>query len=83
MAGGGVEAVSTPLPIVGDFYRDKYGDTATYRNPRMIRITEVLPNGIRAEVVKMMDGTVPEKPRFTTLQFKTLRAAYVLWDTSD
>lgn len=66
--------------VVGNVYRDKYGDSATYRNPRKIRVVEVLLDGVRAEVIKNSDGSDLKKPRLTTVMFKTLRAGYVLWD---
>jgi hypothetical protein len=68
---------------VGDVYRDKYGDSPTYRNPRKIRVTEVYPYGIRAEVIVHTDGKPPSKQRFTTLNFYTLKSAYVFWEAAD
>lgn len=70
-------------PAIGEVYRDKYGDAGIYRNPRKIRIAEVLPNGVRAEVITNSDGSELKKPRFTSIMFKTLRAGYVLWEVSD
>lgn len=67
---------------VGECFRDTYYDSKSPmldgidQTKRVIRVVEVLPNGVIAEVVRDITGEVPKKPRRTTLQFKTLRAGY-------
>ena len=66
-------ATGTPPPVVGDEYQDKYGGP---NNPRVIRVVEVYPNGIRAEILRGMDGKKPDPARFTKVMLSTLKSGY-------
>ena len=61
---------------IGEVFRDTYDLGGGRKNLRTIRVIEVLPNGVRAEVVTDVGGKPPTKPRTTTLMLKTLRAGY-------
>ena len=63
---------------VGQIFRDTYYDR---KQPgltnRTIKVLEVLPNGVVAQVLTDTSGQPPKhKGRVTTIQFKTLRAGY-------
>lgn len=68
----------TVTPTPGRIYRDKYGDRPPYKNQRRIRIVEVFESGARAETLTDSQGLTLQKPRFTTVSFKTLRSGYEL-----
>jgi hypothetical protein len=67
----------TENTLLGRVYRDTYGDKHRVGgNKRTIKIVEVYPNGVRAEILTDVLGIPPERPRFTRLMMQTLRAGY-------
>lgn len=74
------ESLNGPAVVVGQVYRDTYGDKRyAGGNKRTVRIVEVHPNGVTAEVLTNVEGKPPKGLRKrTTVMFKTLRAGYVL-----
>jgi|GEM_PF-6235483 len=61
---------------IGEIFRDTYYDgKQPDRTKRTVKVLEVLPNGVRAEVLTNVRGE-PAHGRKTTIQFKTLRAGY-------
>jgi len=63
---------------IGDTFRDISGNRDGWTNQRTIRVVNVLPNSVLAEVLTGVDGKLVARLRTTTLMLKTLRAGYVL-----
>ena len=65
---------------VGDVFRSTYGDHPGYpdmdRNGRTVRIIEVTPKGVKADVLTECSGNPVSKPRVTRIGFKTLSTLY-------
>lgn len=71
-------------PEVGQIWQDKHLDRSLPGLVRRkIRVAEILPNGIHADVVSDAHGKAPKRPRQTTMMFKTLHASFELVSEPD
>jgi len=77
-ASNGTFLSDKPIPKIGEVYSDTYDIGDGRKNLRTIKIVEVHPNGVTAEVLTDVSGNCVVKLRRTTMMFRTLRSGYEL-----